>query len=173
MPDQRPNVYAVEKMEFSGWVPGPWAQPPEEVRQANAKVVRQVYAPCYEDFAVSDRPDRALREILALCRQEKIVASLLLMPESDELRDEAVTAAQPGIERYVVQLGREYNAEVFDASRWCDGADFFDGQHLLSDAAERLSRRLGSRVLENWMASHLQPRPTVPLIATRPVSQSR
>jgi hypothetical protein len=171
--DQRPNIYAVEKATASGWVPAPWLQPPSAVREVNAMVVRQVYAPCYHDFAVSDRCDRALREILALCRQEGIVAALLLMPESEELRDEEVTAAQPAIERYVSQLAREYDADVFDASRWCGKSDFFDGQHLLSDAAVRLSRRLGRRVLDNWMASRVQPQRGVPLIATRPVSQPR
>jgi hypothetical protein len=173
VPDQRPNVYAVERMAPTGWVPGPWSQPSEAHRQANAKVVRDVYAPCYKDFAVGEGPDRALRELLSLCRQEKIVAALLLMPESDELRDEVVTAAQPAIERYVSELSREYGAEVFDASRWCENADFFDGQHLLAAAAGRLSERLGRRVLDNWMASHVQPRANVPLIATRPVSQSK
>ena len=173
LPDQRPNVHAVEKMASFGWVPGPWGRPSDAHRQANARVVRQVYAPCYNNFAVSDGPDRALRELLALCQQEKIVSSLLLMPESDELRDDVVTAAQPAIERYVGELAREYGAEVFDASHWCESADFFDGQHLLSDAAGRLSERLGRRVLDNWMASHLQPGRGVPLIATRPVSQSK
>ena len=95
------------------------------------------------------------------------------MPESDELRDEVVTAAQPAIERYVGELAREYGAEVFDASRWCEATDFFDGQHLLSDATGPLSERLGSRVLDNWMASHLQTGRDVPLIATRPASQSK
>ncbi|HWB11513.1 MAG TPA: hypothetical protein VG826_19945 [Pirellulales bacterium] len=173
LPDQTPNIYAVEKTTPSGWLPGPWPRPQDAVRQANAKVVRQVYAPCYRDFEISARPDRALREILALCRQKNIVAALLLMPEAEELRDEAVVAAQPEVERYVGELAREYGAEVFDASRWCDNSDFFDGQHLLPDGAVRLSERLGRRVLDNWIASHVQPRRSVPLIARRPVSQSK
>jgi hypothetical protein len=172
LPDQRPNVYAVEKTTSSGWLPGPWSTPPDAVRQANAKVVRQVYAPCYRDFAISERPDRALREVLALCRQENIVSALLLMPESDELRDEAVTAAQPQVERYVWRLADEYGSEVFDASRWCENSDFVDGQHLLPEAALRLSERLGRRVLDSWIAS-LQPRRSVPLVARRPVPPSK
>jgi len=171
--DQRPNIYAVDKTTSLGWVPGPWLQPPDAVREVNSMVVRGVYAPCYEDFAVSDLADRALREILALCREEKIVASLLLMPESEELRDEPVLAAQPALERYVGELAREYGADLFDASCWCEKSDFFDGQHLLSEAAGRLTEQLGRRVLDNWIALHVQPRRGVPLIATRPVSQSK
>ncbi|OYV90071.1 MAG: hypothetical protein B7Z73_06395 [Planctomycetia bacterium 21-64-5] len=131
------------------------------MRQARAKLVRQIYAPGYRDFEVSDRPNRALRQILALCRQEGIVAALLLMPEAEELRDAEVTLAQQRISRYLWELGREYDAQVFDASHWCHDADFADGQHLLADAAERLSVKLGQDALRGWLASS-DSRPAAP-----------
>lgn len=149
----QPDLSALDKTTPLGWVPGPWPQPEEPLRQARADLVRRFYSPAYNDFAVSDRPDRALREILALCRQEQIAAALLLMPESEELRDDGVTRAQEKIGRYLSQLGREYRVAVFDASHWCENADFADGQHLLASAATRLSARLGERVLGDWLAS--------------------
>ncbi|HVA47599.1 MAG TPA: hypothetical protein VNH11_14615 [Pirellulales bacterium] len=155
------DTSALDQTTPSGWVPGAWPRPDAAMRQARAKLVRQIYAPGYRDFEVSDRPNRALRQILALCRQEGIVAALLLMPEAEELRDAEVTLAQQRISRYLWELGREYDAQVFDASHWCNDADFADGQHLLADAAERLSVKLGQDALRGWLASS-DSRPAAP-----------
>ena len=166
LPDPvQPDTAALDKTTPSGWVPGPWPRPEDVVRQARANLVRHFYSPGYQDFAVSERPDRALREVLALCRQEKIDAALLLMPESEELRDSAVTAAQHTIGRYLAELGREHGADLFDASHWCKDAEFADGQHLLADAATRLSATLGKRVLGDWVASRSRQPLDVPAVA--------
>jgi hypothetical protein len=161
----QPDYSGLDKTAPSGWTPGPWPRPDPAIRQVRANMVKGVYAAGYQDFEISDRPDRALREILETCRREHIGAALLLMPEAEELRDASATLAQAEIRRYLAELGNQYGAAVCDASRWCDDADFSDGQHLLAEAATRLSSRLGSQMLGTWIASSSR-RNGVPTVAT-------
>lgn len=147
-----PDTNALDKTTPCGWVPGPWPKPDDAVRVARCNLVRQVYSPSYRQFEVSDRSNRALRQLLHCCRKNGIAASLLLMPEADALRDAEVEAAEKQIGRYLMELGGEFQAPLIDASHWCDDADFADGQHLLADAAERLSMRLGRDALRDWVA---------------------
>jgi hypothetical protein len=154
-----------------GWVPLSWPRPDEAMRKKRAEMCRQAYAPGYCNFEVSDRSNRALREILAICHQENIAGALLLMPEADEVRDGDVILAQERLGQYLRQLSLEYHVPLIDASHWCDDADFGDGQHLLAETATRLSSRLGSEGLADWFASSSPDRGDAvdsTMIATRP-----
>lgn len=163
-----PDTNALDTTTSCGWVPGPWPKPDDATLAARCDLVRHIYSPSYRQFEVSDRSNRALRQILDRCRQNGIATALLLMPEADELRDAEVTAAEEQIGRYLTALGREFDAPLIDASHWCASADFADGQHLLAEAAERLSVRLGEQVLHDWLALHGERPESTATIAARP-----
>jgi hypothetical protein len=148
-----PDVTAVDKTTPSGWVPLHWPTPEESVRKHWAQLGCEMLGPSYQDFQVSDRTNRALREILETCRREQIVTSLLLMPEAEEMRDERAKSAQKEIVRYLTQLGDEYGASLIDATHWCRDEEFADGQHLLPEAATRFAARLGREALGEWVAA--------------------
>lgn len=166
-PPSVPDTNALDKTTACGWVPGPWPKPDDAVRTFRCTLMRQAYAPGYREFEVSDRSNRALRQILTRCRDNGIQTALLLMPEAEELRDAEVLAADEKIVGYLSELGREFDARVIDASRWCEGADFADGQHLLAESATRLSARLGQTVLRDWLEVPSDARPAVSIAAGR------
>ncbi|HVX10719.1 MAG TPA: DUF1574 family protein [Pirellulales bacterium] len=147
------NLMRLDLTTPLGWVPLSWPRPDEALRKQRAEMCRQAYAPGYRDFEVSARTDRALREMLSICRSEGISAALLLMPEAEETRDGDVIRAQEKLGHYLAGLKNEYGVPVFDASHWCDDTDFGDGQHLLAEAAAGLSSRLGDEALGTWIAS--------------------
>ncbi|MGH7136824.1 MAG: hypothetical protein ACREHD_13880, partial [Pirellulales bacterium] len=148
-----PDVTAVDKTTASGWIPLPWPTPEESLRKHWAHLGCEMMGASYQDFQVSDRTNRALRDILETCRREQIVASLLLMPEAEEMRDERAKLAQKEIVRYLTQLGDEYGVSLIDATRWCRDEEFADGQHLLPEAATRFAGRLGREALGEWVAA--------------------
>lgn len=148
-----PDLTALDRTTASGWVPLPWPRPDTALRKQRAQWGCEAFGASYRDFHVSERIDRALREILHACHREGIEVTLLLMPESDEIRDTSATLALGEVHRYLAQLSDEYGTPVIDASEWCASEEFADGQHLLPEAGTRFARRLGSEVLTGWIAS--------------------
>jgi hypothetical protein len=120
---------------------------PEE-RRARLTMQFKAYAPSLEEFSISAAPDRALRELLALCREEQIGTALLAMPEASEMRAAFDPQAQRLLQSYLSELRREYGAPVFDARAWARDDEFVDGEHLLPAGAVRFSRRLLSGTKE-------------------------
>jgi len=119
---------------------------PESVSagERNWRIEQQLkaYAPALDRFCISATPDRALRELLDSCRQERIEAALLAMPESSELRSAFGPPAAQALASYLDDLRRDYGVSLLDAREWAPDADFADGEHLLPGGAVRFSQRL-------------------------------
>ncbi|HUY33506.1 MAG TPA: hypothetical protein VMV69_12215 [Pirellulales bacterium] len=84
--------------------------------------------------------DRPLHELLALCRERRIRAALLLMP--DEFLAQYHPAVREGFETYLDELGRRYDAPVLDMRTWVESDGFYDGVHLTHAVADEFSARL-------------------------------
>lgn len=175
VPAAAPDLTALDKTTPYGWVPLPWPRPDAALRKQRAEWGRDAFEVSYRDFHVSDRTNRALREILDLCRREQIEISLLLMPESEEIRDTSARLAQQKVLHYLSQLSTEYAAPLINATEWCKSDEFADGQHLLPEAGTRFAGRLGREVLSDWIASSQRVRDTAEatLIAGRPRDKTR
>ncbi|HVW38177.1 MAG TPA: hypothetical protein VHB99_12760 [Pirellulales bacterium] len=113
-----------------------------EERRTRLTLQFKAYAPSLEEFSISDAPDRALRELLELCRQERIGAALLVMPEASEMRSAFDPRAQRVLQAFLGELSEEYGAPLFDARNWAGDDEFVDGEHLLPAGAVRFSQRL-------------------------------
>lgn len=148
-----PDITSLGKTTPDGWVPLAWPRPDEALRKQRAQWGCEALGAGYRNFRISERTDRALREILDACRRERIDVSLLLMPEAEEIRDDSATLAQSEVLRYLAQLHDEYGTPLIDATHWCADDEFADGQHLLPDAGTRFARRLGGDVLNAWVQS--------------------
>jgi hypothetical protein len=108
---------------------------------------RREYAPALQQFHVTDVPDRALRETLALCRREGIAVVLVLTPESSEFRGWYPSAALAEIDAYLARLSADCTVPVVDAREWLADDDFLDGHHVLPAGADRFSARLGQTLV--------------------------
>lgn len=117
----------------------------------------QEYAPAFDRYHITRTPDRALRDLLEICHAEGIDAALYLMPEEKRFAAAYPSEARAEIESYLASLAREYGCLLFDATQWCETADFCDGHHLLAAGAEHFSERFDAQVVQTLLALKSPP----------------
>ena len=134
-------------MDGNGFRYGVFApQVDEATHQLRLVHAEKQYAPALSRFAISDKSDEAMHELLDLCHDQHIPALLYLMPEGDRFRSWYPPAVQGAIRYYLRGLTEEYGTPVVDARTWFHEADFADSHHLLEPAAWAFSKRLGGEL---------------------------
>jgi hypothetical protein len=111
------------------------------------KLARDTYEEELKDFHLASIQDRALREMLALCRQERIPAILYLMPEGRIFQSWYVPPTRARIEDYLTHLSAEWDIPIVDARNWIQDDYFWDSHHLDRRGATKFTRRFGEEVL--------------------------
>jgi hypothetical protein len=108
-------------------------------------------------YRITDGPDRALRDLLSLCRRAGAEALLVLMPEAAELRAVYPPAVRAQIDAYVGGLSEQYGVPVVDMSTWVpEGRGYFgDGHHLRPHGAIEFTHRLGRDVCRPFVEGQL------------------
>jgi hypothetical protein len=137
----------VRTIDATGWATV-FARPssPDERRRALANA-RQEYIGWLVGFRLGEPACRAVRDLLALCRQARIPVVLVLMPEGRTFQGWYPPAAWAQIAGFLDGLSREYAAPVINARDWVADEEFFDAHHLLPRGAEIFTRRFGAEVL--------------------------
>jgi hypothetical protein len=155
-PPQPQNYQGVDD---AGWMACPWGEPPFDREQA-LRIVHNEYGPTLEQFAHCERADRAFRELLTLCRRERVKAVLVYMPEARVFQGwygakaQAVIASEPG------QLSRDFDVPLIDARDWVPDEQFSDGLHLRRDGTRTFTLRFGDEVLRPLLTGKQSPPPT-------------
>jgi hypothetical protein len=134
----------------TGWMV-PREVTPESVRRFT-DCTRARYFAELQRFHIKDRPQRAVRDLLRLCRREGIGVVLLLTPESSEYRGWYPPSADAEIGQYCAGLRRDFGVPVVDARDWLADGDFLDGHHTLQRGADAFTRRLEREVLRPLVA---------------------
>ncbi|HLJ92588.1 MAG TPA: hypothetical protein VKU02_05270 [Gemmataceae bacterium] len=133
-------------LDRSGWMiyPNTVLNPAQQRRAL--EFARRHYAPAFVNFHITDAADRALRDLLTVCRRQGIAATLLLMPEGPEFQSWYPPTARAEIDAYLSRVSHEYCVAVIDARGWLPETAFFDSHHLHPDGAtvftQRFSREL-------------------------------
>ena len=147
LPWDRRVDFQWDGMDPRGFTPYPHPDVPPEKRADGLRQARDQYARYLGDFRLGAASDRALRDLLALARDEGIPVALYLMPESPAFRAWYAPATRAAIADYLPTLG----VPVFDAADGFGEDDFADSHHLLRPAAARFSRRLADDHLRGWV----------------------
>jgi hypothetical protein len=134
-------------IDDSGWVDSPLRDLSPERRRLAVEHARLDYAPILEHFQLGGPACQALRDLLALCRQEDIRTALLLMPEGTEFRSWYPPRTRLAIEAFLQGLSGKFNAPVIDAREWIADDDFSDSHHLQPEGAAKFTERLGRTTL--------------------------
>jgi len=135
-------------MDEWGWLPPIHKVINPQVCSKALESERKNYQPVLFRYRISPGPDGALRELLALCRREKIGVMLLVMPEGRIFRSWYPAGAQAMADAYVAGLGEEYHVPVVNARTSMPDSAFLDSHHLLPAAAAEFSARFSREVLE-------------------------
>jgi hypothetical protein len=131
-----------------GWVRLPDRAPPDAYERA-LRQVHDAYAPHLDFDRIDPVPDRALRELLGLCRREGIrVAAVVTLPESSVFRGWYGPNTRRVVNDYLDRLCQEYGTRFVDASGWLPDEEFQDAHHLLPSGAVAFTARLWDTALE-------------------------
>jgi hypothetical protein len=110
--------------------------------QCRLEMAKGGYSPGLEQFRLGKIPAQAVREMLDLCRRERVPAALVVMPESPLFRSWYSDDAKARIRGFLEELGRAYRIPIIDANEWLAEADFEDGHHTQLWGAESFTSRL-------------------------------
>lgn len=133
---------------------------PEEVQRRTA-MVRDVYYDLFQRFHIDPAADRATRELLGLCRRERIPITLFTTPEGTTYRNWYSEAARREVDEYLTRIAGAYGVVVCDARTWLADSDFTDSHHPLERGAEAFTRRLGQEVLGPLVQGRLGQGPLI------------
>lgn len=146
-PDRQHDYGCLERLRPSGWIPHELESVSDELHEKLCEASVRVYEPAFHDFRVTDKPDRALREMIELCRRERVEVELFLMPEASQFREGYSADSRDRISDYLGHLADEYAVPVHDMSAWCSDGSFADSHHLLPRGAAEFTRRFEASVL--------------------------
>jgi hypothetical protein len=140
-----------------GWLPS--KEMPDldgSARRRGRELNRQFFSPILEHWEASVLSDRALRELVQLCRQQDIGVALLFMPETREFRSWYPPRVAAALDDYVARLGDRYGVAVIDARTWAREEEFNDTHHLNPRGAATFTARLGRQALRPFFEGRLR-----------------
>ncbi len=140
----------------SGWFDAPAPMITPQWRAAALEHARREYAGGLATFRLGGASCQALREQLEVCRQEKIAAALVLLPEGTEFHSWYKASDWAEIEQFLTELSREFAVPLVNAREWIADEDFIDSHHLWGSGAEKFTQRLGREVLPALLADKLK-----------------
>lgn len=135
----------------NGWF-APHTEVTPEQRERYTAFALDSYRDAAADFRPDPRPVRALHDLLALCRQNRIPVVLIVPPEGPRFRALYAPAALPVIRAFLADLRRESGTTVIDARDWMAEDDFWDSHHLLPSGARAYTDRLARELETAWAA---------------------
>jgi hypothetical protein len=138
------RLYPIDR---GGWKPCPNPTVIPEARRRLIALQHDHHARIFQWFHPSRTAENALRDLLGLCRQQRIGTALLFLPEAGGFRTCYPPALLAELDAWLRGLGREYGAPLIDARTWSADDDFADGCHLLPDGAAAFTARLGREAL--------------------------
>jgi hypothetical protein len=145
-------------MDESGWLPHPCATVNAEEYRRGVAFAKEQYKPALMNYRISEKPDRATRELLEVCRQERIAVVLVLMPEGTEFRSWYSPASLGQIQAYLAGLTRSFDFVLVDTRTWLPDSAFVDGHHQLAWGAAAFTERLTREVLVPLMEKRVAAR---------------
>ncbi len=111
------------------------------------------YLGILSNMKLGDAPVRAVRDLLALCRERGIPVVLVRMPEASGFRAFYPRPVSARIERFLNELAAESGCRVADCREWMPDRAFVDGHHLLRSGASAFTERLTREVIEPALRS--------------------
>lgn len=147
----RNDQATMARPDRSGWTPHfRESVSPVEFQQCLELSVRG-YELAFRQYRITERPDRAVREMLEICKSEHIDAGLFLMPESSGFQAAYTPDIREKLGDYLARISHDYDVRVFDATDAATDASFADGHHLLPSGAEAFASRFERDVLAPFL----------------------
>ena len=138
-------------LDAEGFQPVPGVSP--EFRAKAVAHARKEYAGAFARFAPGAASTRAVRDLVALCREHEIPVAFFVPPVSPAFRASFAPGVYSAGEAHLLALARRLDVPVFPAPRDMAEDEFLDGHHLLRHGAAKYSRWLADNHLKPWLAA--------------------
>jgi hypothetical protein len=151
---------AWDEMDRYGFIPLEKEHVSDELRARAWAYIRTKHTDAFCDRPVGTSSDRALRDLIARCRAERIAVAVMWAPESPAYRGLFAPGARAVVDEYNRALATEPDLRVFPAPDHLGEEDFMDGVHLFHTGAVKYSRWLADHHLKAWLADVLKIDPS-------------
>jgi hypothetical protein len=141
-----------------GWQPNNRSATPEE-RRHYIELVRNQFKNAVKDYRLAPGMARALRDLLGLCRREKIAVALITLPEGSAFRGFYPEEMKADVNAFLAGLARDADAPLIDARTWIDDDGFWDAHHLLPAGATAFTERFEREALRPLLRQSLMRSP--------------
>lgn len=132
-----------------GWLPGRTGATAEQIEKGAASTATY-YVPLFATYGVSPVADRALRQLVAECRENGIPVALLYLPEGALFRSFMTPESVRLSDEYLRRVVDELKLPLIDARGWVPDGDLPDGFHLTQDGAAKFTHKLRAAVAETF-----------------------
>lgn len=148
------------QLERLGGDPTTLSAPDPALVRSRTERAREGYFPPLQDLHVVDLSDRAMHDLLTLCRRRAIPVALVLTPEGSAFQSWYSPESRRRVDAYCDALSRQYDVPLIDARDWLDDIDFIDSHHVNVRGAEEFTLRLGREVLQPLAGGKLRRKTT-------------
>jgi len=142
-----PQYKIFRQINSWGWLAFPGRAKNEEARRKLVERAHLEYRDSFPNFAVTSEPDRALRALLNLCREQGIGVTMYIMPEGSEFRGWYPAGARQEVAEYLGRLQREYGFGLHDLTDSMPDESFADSHHLLPEVVAMFSTKFAREVM--------------------------
>ena len=118
-----------------------------EVMAYSTLRTRTQYWDKLQKYRITPAADRATRQLLTLCRDERIPVVLYIMPESSEFRSWYTPESLRILDAYLAELRRDFDLPLTDARLWLPDDAFWDGHHVVQRGARAFTPRFMNEVV--------------------------
>jgi hypothetical protein len=153
LPWERRIDFQWDSVDADGFQPLGEVSP--EYRQKAIEHAQKEYVGAFAGFTPGAASVRAMSDLVAACRAQKIPVAFLIPPMSPAFRASFAPGVYSAGEAYLLGFARQLDVVVFPAPHDMTEDEFRDGHHLLKFGAERYSRWLGENYLKPWLAKVL------------------
>ncbi len=124
-----------------------------EYRERATAHARREYRDAFIGFHPGEVSHRAVRDLVAACRERSVPVAFFVPPVSPAFRAAFAPGVLDAAEGHLRGLAGELNVPVFSAPLDAREDEFMDGHHMLRHGAERYSRWLADTHLTPWLRS--------------------
>jgi hypothetical protein len=160
-PRQRPEKICLGPQGGDNFWYHPETLPPEEVQRRTNQILAED-RDRLQHYHIAPAADRAMRELLDLCRARDIGVAVVMLPESSQYRGLYSAETQRTIREYVADLERSSGVPIIDARAWLADDSFSDCNHVFRAAGVVFTRRVAAEVFQPLVEGRLQHRPASP-----------
>jgi hypothetical protein len=141
-------------MEDDGFVPYPEQFATSEFRATATAHAKREHAGSFAGYRFGESSLRAIRDLVARCRDERIAVLFVEPPVSPMFRGWFRPGVWASGEERLSAFAGELGVERIPPYAGLEESDYIDGHHMLRSGAEKYSRWLADTHLRAWLARH-------------------